>query len=157
MASSMGWCALTNWKGEADIAAHTLEEAESSRGLVQGSGAAGRPRIAANGQRAFHRFDPIAAAKASDEGMCKGGLRKIKRQSVIDDAGHSGGRHRPSFRAASLVEPGADDLKLPPKALRRHCNPDADRKPSFHLASRLRRSSGHFDLPFAFCSGKATR
>jgi hypothetical protein len=55
------------------------------------------------------------------------------------------------------VEPSAHNLKLPPKARKRYCNPDPHRKPPFHLKSRVHRSSCHLDFLFTFCSAQGTQ
>jgi hypothetical protein len=79
-----------------------------------GHAAPRRQRIATNGEGTLNRLDPIAAAETGDKGMGEGGILEIEREGIVDDARRPRGCDCPPFGAASLVEPGMDDLELEP-------------------------------------------
>jgi hypothetical protein len=93
-----------------------------------------RARIAAARKGSRYGLDPEAAAEADDKGVSKGGILEIEREGIVDDARRPGGRACPTFGAASLAQPGMDDLELAAKPFRRHRNPHAHRIPPLRLA-----------------------
>ena len=89
-------------------------------GLVGGGAAAGRRSVAAYGEGAGDRLDPITAAEPGDKGVSEGSVGKIKSDRIIDDANASGRRCRPTLGAAGVVEPGVHQGELLSQALRRY-------------------------------------
>lgn len=90
------------------------------RGLVGGNATAGWWPVAAHGEGAGDRLDPITAAKSGDKGVSESCVGKIKGDRVVDDANASGRRGRPTLGAAGIVEPGVHQGELLSEPLRRH-------------------------------------
>jgi hypothetical protein len=106
-----------------------------------------RARFAAARKVSGYGLDPEAAAGADDKGVSKGGILEIEREGIVDDARRPGGRGCPTFGAASLVEPGMDDLELAARPFRRHRNPHAHWIPPRRLAlARIARTHQAFSL-----------
>jgi hypothetical protein len=90
--------------------------------------------VAADGKGTRDRCSAVAAAEPGDEGMSEGSILEIEGKRIVDDTPRPGGRGRPPFGAASLVEPGMHDLELATEPFRRHRNPHTHRIPPLRLA-----------------------
>ncbi len=90
------------------------------RGLVGGGATAGRRPVAAHGEGAGDRLDPITAAKSGDKGVSESRIGKIEGDRIVDDANAPGRRCRPTLGAAGVVEPSVHQGELLSQSLRRH-------------------------------------
>src|SRR5438105_12169983 len=106
--------------------------------------------IVAHFEHAAIRLRPGPGAPSGNERAGERGVEKIDRDGVIQQAAHSGRRHRPSVRAAIRVEPGGHLHITLPEAAERNADPDAGRETAFghsdHLAGVGRRQYSRFPV-----------
>src|ERR1700736_2405772 len=99
--------------------------------------------ILAHPERPFGRLDLVADAPARDKRTGECCIGEVDRDRVVEHAAHPRWRHRPSVRAAVLVEPGGHSSVLSAETFRRNGDADADREVAFGHRDQLARIAGY--------------
>jgi hypothetical protein len=76
-------------------------------------------------------LDTVPGTPSGDERARQGGIREIDREGVIQHPACPRGGHRPSVRAAILVEPNFDPVESGAQAVCRDADPDTRGETSF--------------------------
>jgi hypothetical protein len=97
----------------------------------------GHRPVIADPKQAVYDLNLLRDAPAGHECARQGGVGKVDRHRIVQDAASPRWSHRPPISTAIRVQPCRDLIEPAAESLRRNADPDPDRKPALGLSGRL--------------------